>query len=367
MHVVRDLDQVAVVVGAGLDHPVHQRLGADHVGGEGLVDRADRRTRRRRSARRCRCRPAAPARSAGRPRSPRSGCPAAPPARRRPPATRRRSPSCTTAIIRSRAPAERFRRTSTAGVVSGSSVRIFQSSCSPMKPVTPVIRIFLPASRSRSRPSSSWTRRSGGRRPRCGAMTSRASVTTSSAGAVLMRSTAPRRPIRRARPPSASVRVKLPTYSAVPMIAPSTPTGTSSASAAMSVEGRYPTAGDDRRVRARADLAQQVEVGSRQHAVGGDVGDHVAGTAGRVQPVEGLVQVAAVAGPAAGRQPRAADVQADRDLVAVRGDDLRAPLGPLQRGGADVDPGAARWPARAPGCRRRGCRRTARPATAWRR
>ena len=62
----------------------------------------------------------------------------------------------TTAIIRSRAPAERFRRTSTAGVVSGRSVRIFQSSCSPMKPVTPVIRIFLPASRSRSRPSSSW-------------------------------------------------------------------------------------------------------------------------------------------------------------------------------------------------------------------
>ena len=38
VHVVRDLEQVAVVVGAGLDHPVHQRLGAEHVGGEGLVD-----------------------------------------------------------------------------------------------------------------------------------------------------------------------------------------------------------------------------------------------------------------------------------------------------------------------------------------
>ena len=38
VHVVRDLDQVAGVVAARLDHPVHQRLGADHVGGEGLVD-----------------------------------------------------------------------------------------------------------------------------------------------------------------------------------------------------------------------------------------------------------------------------------------------------------------------------------------
>ena len=53
---------------------------------------------------------------------------------------------------RSCAPAEPLRRTSTEGLVSGSSVSIFQSSCSPMKPVTPVITIFLPASRSRRRP-----------------------------------------------------------------------------------------------------------------------------------------------------------------------------------------------------------------------
>ena len=63
----------------------------------------------------------------------------------------------TTEIIRSRALADPFRRTSTAGLVSGSSVKIFHSSCSPMNPVTPVITIFLPASRSFSRPSSSCT------------------------------------------------------------------------------------------------------------------------------------------------------------------------------------------------------------------
>ncbi len=40
-----------------------------------------------------------------------------------------------------------------------------------------------------------------------------------------------------------------------------------------------------------------------QHAVGGDVGDHVAGTAGRLQPLQGLEQVAALSGPAARRQP----------------------------------------------------------------
>ncbi len=145
--------------------------------------------------------------------------------------TPRKMSFLTTVIIRSRAPAERFRRTSTAGVVSGSSVRIFQSSCSPMKPVTPVIRIFLPASRSRSRPSSS------GRSARS-ATTLRRNV---SAGVtVLMRGLRASSLLETRVSSSASVRVKLPTYRAVPMMAPSTPTSTSAARSAMSVRDDIP-------------------------------------------------------------------------------------------------------------------------------
>ena len=85
----------------------------------------------------------------------------------------------------------------------------------------------------------------------------------------------------------------------------------------MSVRDDIPPLATTGGLRARAHLAQQVDVGPGQHAVGGDVGDHVAGAAGRVQPVEGLVQVTALPGPAAGGEPAAADVEADGDLVAV--------------------------------------------------
>src|SRR5690606_6899777 len=107
------------------------------------------------------------------------------------------------------------------------------------------------------------------------------------------------------------------------------------------VQGGHPAAGDHRRVGPAADVAEQVEVGAGQHAVGGDVGDHVPGAAGLVQPVQRLVPVAALTGPAAGGQPGAADVQADRDPVAVGGDDLGAPVRALECRGADVDPGTA--------------------------
>ena len=87
--------------------------------------------------------------------------------------------------------------------------------------------------------------------------------------------------------------------------------------------------------------AQQVQVRPGQHAVGVDVGDHEASAARPVQPVQRLVQIAALPGPAAGGKLAAADVEADGDPLAVAVDDLLAPLGSLQRGRADVDPGAS--------------------------
>src|SRR5690606_14304768 len=61
-----------------------------------------------------------------------------------------------------------------------------------------------------------------------------------------------------------------------------------------------------------------------------------------VEPCEGLEQVAAVAGPAACSEGTAPNVETDRDPVPPRGDRMGAPLRVLQRGGPDVDPGAAR-------------------------
>src|SRR6185437_16227376 len=69
-------------------------------------------------------------------------------------------------------------------------------------------------------------------------------------------------------------------------------------------------------------------------------GDHVAGAALGVEAGERLVEVAALARPAAGGQGPAAHVEAHRDPVPVLGDDLADPVGVLHRGGADVDPGA---------------------------
>ena len=65
------------------------------------------------------------------------------------------------------------------------------------------------------------------------------------------------------------------------------------------------------------DLAQQVEVRALQRAVLGDVGDDVAAAARLLEAVEHLPQVAALLGPAARRERRAAHVEADRDRLAV--------------------------------------------------
>ena len=81
--------------------------------------------------------------------------------------------------------------------------------------------------------------------------------------------------------------------------------------------------------------------GPLEHPVLVDVGDHVARAALGVEAGQHVVEVAAVAGPAARGQGAPAHVEADRDPVAVLGDHPGAPLGLLERGRADVDPPAA--------------------------
>src|SRR5690606_19271905 len=76
------------------------------------------------------------------------------------------------------------------------------------------------------------------------------------------------------------------------------------------VEGGDAAAGHDRPVGTGADLLEQLQVGALEGAVLGHVGDHVAGAAVGLQPVEDLPQVAGVLGPAAGGERGAADVQA---------------------------------------------------------
>src|SRR5699024_8103396 len=66
------------------------------------------------------------------------------------------------------------------------------------------------------------------------------------------------------------------------------------------LEGGDPAGGDDLRLRARAHLPQQVQVRAAQGAVLGDVRDDVALAAGLVEPLEGLPEVASLAGPAPG-------------------------------------------------------------------
>ena len=100
-------------------------------------------------------------------------------------------------------------------------------------------------------------------------------------------------------------------------------------------------AGHHGRGGAGADVPEQVQVGAAQRAVLEHVGHHVPGAALGVQPVQRLVQLAALGGPAAGGQPGAPDVQPDRDPLPVPGDDRPHPVRVLQRRGADVDPGAA--------------------------
>ena len=103
----------------------------------------------------------------------------------------------------------------------------------------------------------------------------------------------------------------------------------------------HSTAGHHGRGGTGADVPEQVQVGSAQRAVLEHVGDDVPGAALGVEPVQRLVQVAALGGPATGGQPGTPDVQPDRDPLAVPGDDRAHPVRVLQRRGADVDPGAA--------------------------
>src|SRR5699024_9776602 len=97
-----------------------------------------------------------------------------------------------------------------------------------------------------------------------------------------------------------------------------------------------PAGGDDLRVGAGADVTQQVEVGAAQGAVLGDVGDDVALAAGLVEPLEGLPEVPALAGPAAGGEGGAAHGEAHRDAVAVLGEHHGGPLRDHRRCGAEV-------------------------------
>src|SRR5690606_37387386 len=103
------------------------------------------------------------------------------------------------------------------------------------------------------------------------------------------------------------------------------------------IEIRDAAGGDHRLRRPRGDLAQQVEVRTAQRAVLGDVGDDVAAATGLFEALQHLPDVTAVLRPAARRQRGAAHVEADRDGLAVAADDIRSPLGVLQRCGAEVD------------------------------
>ena len=93
------------------------------------------------------------------------------------------------------------------------------------------------------------------------------------------------------------------------------------------------------------DVTQQVDVGAAQRAVLAHVGDDVAGATVAVEPLQHLPQVAAVGGPPARGEPVAPvgdpHVEAHRDPLAVGGDDLCAPVGVLQRRGAEIHPGTA--------------------------
>src|SRR5699024_1062062 len=106
------------------------------------------------------------------------------------------------------------------------------------------------------------------------------------------------------------------------------------------LEGGDPAGGDDLRLRARAHLPQQVQVRAAQGAVLGDVRDDVALAAGLVVPLEGLPDVASLAGAAPSGEGDPAHAEADADAVAGLGEDLRGPLRVLERGGAEVDASA---------------------------
>jgi hypothetical protein len=107
------------------------------------------------------------------------------------------------------------------------------------------------------------------------------------------------------------------------------------------VQRRHAAAGDHRPVGRRAHRLQQLDVGPGEGAVAVDVGDDVSGAAVGVEAGERLEQLAAVLGPAAGGERRAADVEPDGDPVAHPGDRRAHPVRVLERCGAEIDAGAA--------------------------
>src|SRR3984885_10689833 len=111
------------------------------------------------------------------------------------------------------------------------------------------------------------------------------------------------------------------------------------------VEARHTTGGDHRNIGALGDGAQQVEIGSGQGAVFGDIGDDETRTAFAVKAFQHFPQVAAVGLPAAPPQPVITvddlHVQTYRDFVAVIGDRLGTPRRVFQRGRPEIDSGTA--------------------------
>jgi hypothetical protein len=85
---------------------------------------------------------------------------------------------------------------------------------------------------------------------------------------------------------------------------------------------------------------QELEIGTFEHAVLVDIGDHVAGAAFAVEALQSLPEVATLLRPTAGSQGGAPNVKADGDPVAMLRDGRGGPFGVLESSSAQVDPAA---------------------------
>jgi hypothetical protein len=85
---------------------------------------------------------------------------------------------------------------------------------------------------------------------------------------------------------------------------------------------------------------QELEIGTLEHAVLVDIGDHVAGAAFAVEAFQGLPEVTALLRPTSGSQGGAANVKTDGDPVAMLRDRRSGPFGVLESSRAQVDPAA---------------------------
>ena len=206
---------------------------------------------------------------------------------------------------RSSALAEPLRRTSTDGRVSGSSVRIFHSSCSPMNPVTPVITSFSPPAGRAAAPAVR-----GRRRGRCLLTAAPEGGVGRCRGDAWVLSVDGVAAARRA-----SSRVKLPTYSAVPMIAPSSPSGTIGQREHVG-QGAHPAAGDDRSVGRGADPAQQIGIRAPRTSMPSRVG---VVTKKQASPARSSRSRVSIRSPPSRVQPRAAGrLPRSSRLTAIR-------------------------------------------------